>query len=169
MLTETELLALIEEVQHLRSELDDVEVKTARGGTPQRLFEVLSAFANRPGGGLLLLGLDERRAFEVVGVGDVHRLQEEISHLATADMEPPLRPEFTVAEIAGHTVVVVEVFEIPGEQKPCYYRPAGLPREQQPWLASVWRRADRSWASSGRGDTVSVSKEDKKAGRSPLF
>lgn len=24
-----------------------------------------------------------------------------------------------------------------------YYRPAGLPREQQPWLASVWRRGER--------------------------
>jgi SAM-dependent methyltransferase len=24
-----------------------------------------------------------------------------------------------------------------------YYRPAGLPREQQPWLASVWRRVNR--------------------------
>ena len=24
-----------------------------------------------------------------------------------------------------------------------YYRPAGLPREKQPWLASVWRRAPR--------------------------
>ncbi len=24
-----------------------------------------------------------------------------------------------------------------------YYRPAGLPREQQPWLASVWRKAVR--------------------------
>lgn len=23
-----------------------------------------------------------------------------------------------------------------------YYRPPGLPREQQPWLASVWRKAD---------------------------
>jgi len=23
-----------------------------------------------------------------------------------------------------------------------YYRPAGLPREQQPWLASVWRRGE---------------------------
>ena len=23
-----------------------------------------------------------------------------------------------------------------------YYRPAGLPRDQQPWLASVWRRPD---------------------------
>jgi hypothetical protein len=22
-----------------------------------------------------------------------------------------------------------------------YYRPAGLPRERQPWLATVWRRA----------------------------
>ena len=127
MMTHTELIELIEEVQHLHSELDDVEVKTAQGGTPQRLFEVFSAFANRPGGGLLLLGLDERRSFQVVGVGDAHRLQEEISHLA-ADMEPPLRPEFTVAEIDGHTVVAVELFEIPGEQKPCYYRPAGLQR-----------------------------------------
>jgi SAM-dependent methyltransferase len=24
-----------------------------------------------------------------------------------------------------------------------YYRPAGLPREKQPWLASVWRRSDQ--------------------------
>jgi hypothetical protein len=23
-----------------------------------------------------------------------------------------------------------------------YYRPPGLPREQQPWLAMVWRRGD---------------------------
>jgi hypothetical protein len=23
-----------------------------------------------------------------------------------------------------------------------YYRPAGLPRDQQPWLASVWRKQD---------------------------
>jgi SAM-dependent methyltransferase len=23
-----------------------------------------------------------------------------------------------------------------------YYRPSGLPRDQQPWLASVWRKAD---------------------------
>ncbi|HYH42031.1 MAG TPA: class I SAM-dependent methyltransferase, partial [Burkholderiales bacterium] len=23
-----------------------------------------------------------------------------------------------------------------------YYRPEGLPREQQPWLATVWRRVD---------------------------
>lgn len=27
-----------------------------------------------------------------------------------------------------------------------YYRPTGLPREQQPWLASVWRRTDKEGA-----------------------
>jgi len=26
-----------------------------------------------------------------------------------------------------------------------YYRPTGLPRERQPWLASVWHRSDRSF------------------------
>jgi SAM-dependent methyltransferase len=29
-----------------------------------------------------------------------------------------------------------------------YYRPAGLPREKQPWLASVWRRRGQERASS---------------------
>jgi hypothetical protein len=42
MLTQTELRELIEEVQHLHSELDDVEVKTAQSGTPQRLYSVYS-------------------------------------------------------------------------------------------------------------------------------
>ncbi len=30
-----------------------------------------------------------------------------------------------------------------------YYRPPGLPREQQPWLASVWRKADSAAIRSG--------------------
>lgn len=30
-----------------------------------------------------------------------------------------------------------------------YYRPAGLPREQQPWLASVWRKAPAGTGAAG--------------------
>ncbi len=30
-----------------------------------------------------------------------------------------------------------------------YYRPAGLPREQQPWIASVWRKPTRRKWSNG--------------------
>jgi SAM-dependent methyltransferase len=32
-----------------------------------------------------------------------------------------------------------------------YYRPAGLPREQQPWLATVWRACDESADSKASG------------------
>jgi len=46
-MTRDELLELVAEVQKHQSELEAVEVKSARGGTPQRLYESLSALANR--------------------------------------------------------------------------------------------------------------------------
>ncbi|MFZ4441096.1 MAG: RNA-binding domain-containing protein [Syntrophales bacterium] len=106
-MTLDDLTKIIAEVQKLQSELDDLEVKAAQKGTPQRLFEALSAFSNRPGGGVLLLGLDESKRFENVGVGNAHRLQEEISHLAAAEMEPPLRPEFTVKDFVEKILAYV--------------------------------------------------------------
>jgi len=123
-----ELRQLINEVQKRQTESDHVEVKAASGATPKRLYEPLSAFANRTGGGVLLCGLDESRDFSVVGVRDAHRLQEEITHLASADMEPALRPLFLVDEIEDETVVAVEIEEIPAAQKPCFYKQAGLPK-----------------------------------------
>jgi ATP-dependent DNA helicase RecG len=125
-MTREELLELIAEVQHRQSELDDTEVKAAHGGTPRRLYDSLSALANHAGGGVLLCGLDEERSFEVVGVRDAQRLQEDIANLAASEMEPALRPEFTIEIIDGQTVVAVEVPEVPLMRKPCFYRPAGL-------------------------------------------
>lgn len=125
-MTQEELFELIAEVQRDQCELDDVEVKSARGGTPKRLFESLSAFANRPGGGVMLFGLDEEQDFNVVGVGNADHLQREISDLTSSEMEPPLRPECTVENINNKTVVVVEVSELPADQKPCFYKPADL-------------------------------------------
>jgi len=92
-------------------------------------FKPLSAFANRPGGGVLLFGLDEDAGFKVVGVGvgvgNPRKLQEDLSGLA-AQMEPPLRPSFSVEEIEGGAVVAVEVPEVSYDQKPCHHRPHGL-------------------------------------------
>jgi ATP-dependent DNA helicase RecG len=127
-MTRDELRQLIADVQRRQSELDNVEVKAARGGTPRRLYEPLSAFANRTGGGVLLFGLDESRDFSIVGVGDVQRLQEEVTNLASAEMESALRPHFLVDEIDGETVAAVEVEEISAAQKPCFYKQAGLPK-----------------------------------------
>jgi ATP-dependent DNA helicase RecG len=125
-MTRDDLQRLIAEVQSRQSELSNVEVKTARGGTPKRLFESVSAFANRTGGGVILFGLDESRKFEVVGVGDVHHLHDDIANLASNDMEPTVRPEFSVEDFEGETVVAVEIEEVPNSQKPCYYKPNTL-------------------------------------------
>jgi len=113
------------ELRRRHGELDGVEAKAARTGTPADLFKPLSAFANRSGGGVLLFGLDEDAGFRVVGVGNPRKLQEDLSGLA-AQMEPPLRPSFSVEELDGGIVVAVEVPEISYDQKPCYHRPHGL-------------------------------------------
>ena len=127
-MTREDLRHLIADVQRRQSELDSVEVKAARGGTPKRLQEPLSAFANRTGGGVLLFGLDEASDFSVVGVGDAQRLQEELTHLVSENMEPTLRPQFLVDEIEDETVVAVEIDEVPADQKPCFHKQAGLPK-----------------------------------------
>lgn len=125
-MTREELHQLIIEVQQSQCELADIEVKSAHGGTPQRLYEPLSAFANRTEGGVILFGLDESRNFEIVGVGNAHRLQEEISHMAWTDMEPQIHPEFTVELFEGKTVVALEVSPVPAEKRPSHYKTAGL-------------------------------------------
>ena len=125
-MTRTELQQLITEIQQQQSELDDLEVKSAHEGTPGRAYESLTAFANQPGGGVMVFGLDEKRRFELVGVKDAQRLQEELSHLAASEIEPALRPDFTVETFDGRTVVAVEVEGLSNDRKPCFYRPAGL-------------------------------------------
>jgi ATP-dependent DNA helicase RecG len=119
------LVQLISDLRRHGTELAFVEVKAAHRGTPRRLYEPLSAFANRNAGGVLLLGLDETRDFRVVGVQDARRLQEDISGTASK-MEPALRPEFTVQIVEGHTVVAVEVPEVSMGSRPCHYKPSGM-------------------------------------------
>ena len=108
-MTLEELRKLISEIHSAQSESDTVEVKKARTGTPKRLYEAMSAFANRTGGGIILFGLDETTDFSITGVGDAHKLQEEITSLASDNMEPALRPEFTVDEIEGVVIIVFDL------------------------------------------------------------
>ncbi len=120
-----ELRQLVTTIQSRRMEPDAVEVKSARGGTP-KLYDSLSSFANRSGGGVILLGLDESQAFKIVGVGNPQRVQEDVSSWVRSEMEPPVTVEFTIDEIDDETIMAIEVQEIPNERKPCYYKPQGL-------------------------------------------
>lgn len=121
-----ELRRLVSEIQQRRMEPDAVEVKAANHpkDTP-KVTDSLSAFANRPGGGVILFGLDDKQ-FKVVGVGNARKAQDDVTNWARDVMEPPVQVEFTVDEIEGLTVMAIEVRETPNAQKPCYDKNKGL-------------------------------------------
>src|SRR4051812_29361834 len=65
-MTTDELLDLIDLVRRVEGDLLHPEAKRASHDLPRRLWETVSAFANMPDGGVIILGLDELAAFEVV-------------------------------------------------------------------------------------------------------
>lgn len=120
-----ELVSLLERLRRVGHDLREVEVKRAERRLPEELWKTLSAFANSAGGGVILFGIDEAAGFNIVGVADPAKLQADLASLCDR-MEPPLRPIVDIYEVDGRSVVVAEIPEVPPEQKPCYYRPAGL-------------------------------------------
>ena len=134
-MTTEELQELIETLRKVGIDRQEVEVKTARRSLPKRLWETLSAFANAPGGGILILGLNEERGFETVGVEEPAKIQQDLANLCS-QMEPPLRPLIELHQFEGKWLVVTEIPEVSLEQKPCYYKGAG------PFHGSFIRVAD---------------------------
>jgi ATP-dependent DNA helicase RecG len=118
----------VREVQRLQSELQDVEAKRAAQDLPKRLYKTFSAFGNREGGGIILLGVDEANGFTVSGVEDVARAQHDLINFVQNEMSYPLRLETTIAEVDGRVVVAVKVMEAPFSQKPVFYKNLGLDR-----------------------------------------
>lgn len=128
------LAGTLEDLRRRGSDHAHVEVKRARGGLPQDLWETVSAFANSRGG-LILLGVDERSGFVVTGVEDPGTLERQLGELMQ-QMEPPLRTEIDTVHIDGKAVVVATVPPAPRDQHPCHRRSAG------PYLGSRIRVAD---------------------------
>ncbi|MBN2004571.1 MAG: putative DNA binding domain-containing protein [Anaerolineae bacterium] len=124
-MTFEELQDLLANVRQVGVDLSHVEVKRAEGGLPKRLWETLSAFANTPGGGVILLGLDEESGFQVTGVPNPARQQSDLASLCD-QMEPPLRPLIQVYTLEGRHILAAEIPEVAIAYKPCHYRGAGL-------------------------------------------
>ena len=123
MLSE-ELNAMIEQVLANKCELQYIELKKAGKGTPEKLYDTLSSFSNQYGGGTIIFGIDESDGYKVTGVYDAQDLQVKVSKQAL-QMEPVVRPIFTVTEFEGKKVVSAEISEVDTNDKPCFYRAAG--------------------------------------------
>lgn len=109
-------------VSVLRAEGGDlpaVEVKSAAGGLPESLLQTLCAFANRPGGGTILLGLDEASGFTTVPLPDRREMKAALASRARHALEPPLTVEIDETTVDGEPVIVAVVPELDPSQKPC--------------------------------------------------
>ena len=119
-----ELKILIDKLLDRKCEMQNIELKSASKGTPEKLYDTLSGFANQNGGGIIIFGLQEKPEFKVIGVYDAQDLQVKVTNYAL-QMEPVIRPVFTVADYEGKTVVSAEIPECDINDKPCYYKGAG--------------------------------------------
>ncbi|MDR1825238.1 MAG: putative DNA binding domain-containing protein [Bifidobacteriaceae bacterium] len=108
-------------VSMMRSEGSDTtryEAKRALGGFPDNIAETLSAFANTPGGGVIIFGLDEETGFAATGVYDLAKCQQAVTSLARTALDPPIQVTTHVEEFEGASLVLVDVPEADKSLKP---------------------------------------------------
>ena len=107
---EEELVQLVKKVTSEKCEKQHIELKKALGGSPLKLYDTLSSFSNQIGGGIIIFGIDEGAGYKVVGVYDAQDLQKKVME-QSLQMEPLVRPLFTVAQIENKIVVSAEISE----------------------------------------------------------
>ena len=119
-----ELKELVTCVQENGCEGQNIELKKAAEGTPERLYDTLSSFSNQNGGGIIIFGIDEKAGFSVCGVYSAQELQKRVTEQCE-QMEPKIRPLFTVCKIDNKTVVSAEIAECDIFSRPCFYTGKG--------------------------------------------
>ena len=73
-MTENELKAKIDLVLSMKSETPNIELKTAKSGCPESLYDTFSSFSNTKGG-VIIFGIDEKHGYKITGVDNPQELQ----------------------------------------------------------------------------------------------
>lgn len=119
-----DIAPLIAQLRATRGDTTRVEVKAAAGGLPESLTSTLSALANMPGGGLVIIGLDEATGFTPVTLADPQALKQALGNKART-YTPPVGIVIHDAEVEGLPVIVAEIAECPAAMKPCVVTSSG--------------------------------------------
>ena len=116
---ELEFAALLLKCQEEKCETRTLEVKSARKGCPEKLYDTFSSFSNQEDGGTILFGVDEQAGFQEVGVYDAHDLQKKLMEVGES-MTPVVRPVLSVYEEDGLTFVAAEIPPVDIAERPCF-------------------------------------------------
>ena len=99
----------------------EIEAKTFSEYSRSALGPTLSAFANLPGGGTILLGVSEDPV-SVVGVQDPHKLQQALISQARQGFSTEIAVDTHAITVEGKTVIAANVQEAPVNSKPCRWK-----------------------------------------------
>lgn len=122
-MTENELVELVKQVLNMKCETQNIELKTAKQGCPENLYDTLSSFSNTKGG-IIIFGIDEKHGYKVVGIDDTQILQKKVIEQSLS-MEPVVRPLFTVIKYDDKIICSAEIPEMDSFSKPCFYKGKG--------------------------------------------
>lgn len=120
---ESDLKKLIKRILEKKTETTNIEFKSAKEGSPEKLYDSLSSFSNT-NGGIILFGIDEKSGYKVCGVKNPDILEKKIVEQAK-EMEPIVRPLITIVDYDGKTIVAAEIAEMEAINKPCFYTGKG--------------------------------------------
>ena len=115
------LKASLEPPKH---ELNELDWKAALSPDKKRLTEHLSAFANQPGGGYLVFGVDSAGTPSGVDEKTVETTLNQLANLGRAGLEPPVALDHTVEDYESGRLLFVHVPE--SAVKPVHLRGKGL-------------------------------------------
>lgn len=115
------LQATLDELRAFGDDTTTIECKRAAKDMPESIGESLSAFANMPDGGVILLGVDEKAGFTVTGVSNPADMQKKIANFCRQTVKPSPQLEFSHVTIDGADVVIVEVSPLLPSQRPAMY------------------------------------------------
>ena len=123
-MTTEELLEKLELIQKLKCETPTLEIKSAERGCPKHLYDSLSSFSNQDDGGIIIFGVDEKQNYKEVGVYDPQDIQKKINEQCL-QMEPVVRPLFTVVEKNDKYFVSAEIPGTDITDRPVFYQGKG--------------------------------------------
>ena len=124
-MTEAELRRILDDLRQEQSDNLRYETKAAIVDFPASAAKTLCSFANMPGGGTILFGIDEKNNFEVTGVYDSKNCQNTLASYAQKEYTPPIIVEISMLTLDGKNVVIGIVHEAKKSLKPVKYKKTG--------------------------------------------
>ncbi|MDB6152522.1 MAG: transcriptional regulator [Chthoniobacteraceae bacterium] len=108
----TKALQLLgESLEPPRHELNELDWKAALSTDKKRITEHLSAFANHPGGGFLVFGMDNSGTPLSVDAATVEKTINQLANLGREGLEPPIALDHAVEDYEGTRLLFVRVPE----------------------------------------------------------